>query len=182
MDKRMCWLALCWLLGCRDNKRDTKIHAGGVNSLTGSVTDLTNSHGYPWPQPNTYITRWDKVNLDEILDSKRLLQHYFNCLMSKGPCPPDGLELKRNLPEALANACAKCSKSQIEGAVKVIRYLREFEPVKFEILANKYDPQGIYRKMYFEASPEETNNSLNNDQQSIDNRRRRRRRRKRLAR
>ena len=28
------------------------------------------------------------------------------------------------LPEALATACAKCTKSQIEGAVKVIRYLR----------------------------------------------------------
>lgn len=50
--------------------------------------------GYLWPKRNTYMTRWDKVNLNEILDSKRLLQHYFNCLMSKGPCPPDGMELK----------------------------------------------------------------------------------------
>ena len=50
--------------------------------------------GYLWPKQNTYITRWDKVNLDEILASKRLLQHYFNCLISKGPCPPDGMEIK----------------------------------------------------------------------------------------
>lgn len=97
----MCWLALCWLLGCRDNKRDTsKIDLGLVNDhvtpLTVAVGNNNNRYGlYPWPKPNTYMTRWDKVNLDEILDSKRLLQHYFNCLMSKGPCPPDGLELKR---------------------------------------------------------------------------------------
>lgn len=55
------------------------------------------SHGYLWPKQNTYTTRWDKVNLDEILESKRLLHHYFNCLMSKGPCPPDGAELKSEI-------------------------------------------------------------------------------------
>lgn len=52
---------------------------------------------YQWPQKNTYMTRWDKVNLDEILESKRLLHHYFRCLMGKGPCPPDGQELRRKL-------------------------------------------------------------------------------------
>ncbi|XP_043471776.1 allergen Tha p 1-like [Leptopilina heterotoma] len=118
------------------------------------LTGPRDTYGYLWPKQNTYMTRWDKVNLNEILDSKRLLQYYFNCLMSKGPCPPDGMELKRALPEALANACAKCTKSQIEGSVKVIRYLREFEPNKFEILANKYDPKGIYRQKYFEPPPD----------------------------
>ncbi|XP_051165860.1 ejaculatory bulb-specific protein 3-like [Leptopilina boulardi] len=113
--------------------------------------------GYLWPKQNTYMTRWDKVNIDEILNNKRLLHHYFNCLMSKGPCPPDGMELKRSLPEALATGCAKCTKSQIEGAVKIIRHLREFEADKFEILANKYDPQGIYRQKYFEPPPDDNN-------------------------
>ena len=50
---------------------------------------------YPWPKPQTYNTRWDKVNVDHMLASKRLLTHYYNCLISKGPCPPDGLEIKR---------------------------------------------------------------------------------------
>ncbi|XP_011502594.1 PREDICTED: ejaculatory bulb-specific protein 3-like [Ceratosolen solmsi marchali] len=141
MDKRMCWLALCWLLGgCLDNKDDKSI-----------------ADGHLWLRPHSYVTRWDKVNVDEILASKRLLQHYFNCLVSKGPCPPDGRELRRALPEALEDACAKCTKSQREGAIKVIRYLREFEPEKFEILASKYDPHGVYRKKYLEPPPEETN-------------------------
>lgn len=59
------------------------------------LTGPRDTYGYLWPKQNTYMTRWDKVNLNEILDSKRLLQYYFNCLMSKGPCPPDGMELKR---------------------------------------------------------------------------------------
>lgn len=48
-----------------------------------------------WPKKDHYYTRWDKVNIDKILENKRLLKYYFNCLMSKGPCPPDGQELKR---------------------------------------------------------------------------------------
>nr|QHN69075.1 chemosensory protein 3 [Sirex noctilio]QHN69082.1 chemosensory protein 3 [Sirex nitobei] len=118
------------------------------------LTDLKGAQGYLWPKQDTYTTRWDKVNVDDILDSKRLLQYYFNCLMSRGPCPPDGQELRRVLPEALNTACAKCTKSQIEGSVKVIRYLREFEPKKFENLADKYDPQGIYRRRYLEPPPD----------------------------
>nr|QJT73566.1 chemosensory protein 7 [Encarsia formosa] len=87
MDKRMCWLALCWWLGGCSN-------LDGGNDKAGLSTAGT-ADGYLWPKPNTYTTRWDKVNLDEILGSKRLLQHYFNCLVNKGPCPPDGRELKR---------------------------------------------------------------------------------------
>lgn len=46
---------------------------------------------------------------------------------------------------------------------------REFEPVKFKILANKYDPHGIYRKKYLDIQPE--NNSLTNEQETIDSNR-----------
>ncbi|XP_034935313.1 ejaculatory bulb-specific protein 3-like [Chelonus insularis] len=109
---------------------------------------LSDSHSYRWPPPNVYMTTWDKVNLDEVLACKKLLHHYFTCLMGQGPCPPDGRELKKILPEALRNACAKCSKSQEEGAIKIIKYLRKYEPKKFETLANKYDPKGIYRCRY----------------------------------
>lgn len=54
--------------------------------------------GYIWPKKGTYATRWDKVDTDDILDSKRLMKYYFNCLMGSGPCPPDGRELKSEFP------------------------------------------------------------------------------------
>ncbi|THK33134.1 ejaculatory bulb-specific protein 3 [Diachasma alloeum] len=112
---------------------------------------------YTWPRRNTYMTRWDKVNLDEILQNKRLLHHYFRCLMGVGPCPPDGQELKRVLPEALETACAKCSKSQKEGAIYVIKYLREYMPKKLEMLANRYDPDGKYRRRYYHSTSVDNN-------------------------
>lgn len=45
----------------------------------------------------TYSTRYDNIDLEEILRSERLLKNYFNCLMESGPCTPDGLELRSKL-------------------------------------------------------------------------------------
>lgn len=41
-----------------------------------------------------YDTKYDNVDLDEILKNDRLLNNYVNCLLSEGPCTPDGQELK----------------------------------------------------------------------------------------
>lgn len=57
---------------------------------------------------NKYTTKYDGVNLDEILKSDRLLNNYFKCLMDTGKCTPDGNELKRTLPDALKTECSKC--------------------------------------------------------------------------
>lgn len=43
---------------------------------------------------DTYTTKYDGIDLDEILTSDRLLTGYVNCLLDKGPCTPDGKELK----------------------------------------------------------------------------------------
>lgn len=41
-----------------------------------------------------YTTKYDNVDLDEIVKSDRLLKNYVNCLLEKGKCTPDGAELK----------------------------------------------------------------------------------------
>jgi len=41
-----------------------------------------------------YTTRYDDINLDDILASDQLLDNYFNCIMDRGRCTPDGAELK----------------------------------------------------------------------------------------
>jgi len=45
--------------------------------------------------PAIYTSKFDNVNLDQILRSDRLLNNYLKCLMDKGPCTPDAAELKR---------------------------------------------------------------------------------------
>lgn len=59
-------------------------------------------------QGQKYTTKYDGVNLEEILKSDRLLNNYFKCLMDTGKCTPDGNELKRTLPDALRTECSKC--------------------------------------------------------------------------
>lgn len=43
---------------------------------------------------DTYTTKYDGVDIDNILKNDRLLTSYFNCIMDKGKCSPDGTELK----------------------------------------------------------------------------------------
>lgn len=60
---------------------------------------------------DTYTSRFDNIDLEEILKSDRLFNNYFKCLMEKGKCTPDASELKRLLPDALATNCSKCTVS-----------------------------------------------------------------------
>ena len=41
-----------------------------------------------------YTTRYDNIDIDHIVQSKRLLTSYVNCLLEKGPCTTEGKELK----------------------------------------------------------------------------------------
>ncbi|KAF4527322.1 hypothetical protein B566_EDAN001098 [Ephemera danica] len=69
-----------------------------------------------------YTTKWDNVDLDQILGNQRLRDNYVKCLLDQGSCTPDGSELKRVLPEALQTDCAKCNEKQKQGGEKTIRY------------------------------------------------------------
>lgn len=47
------------------------------------------------PEDKKYTNKFDNVNVDQILQSERLLDNYFKCLMDEGRCTPDASELKR---------------------------------------------------------------------------------------
>ncbi|XP_017881454.1 ejaculatory bulb-specific protein 3-like [Ceratina calcarata] len=105
-----------------------------------------------------YTTKYDNIDLDQILKSDRLLNNYVNCLLEQGSCTADGKELKKNLPDALATDCSKCSEKQKEATEKVVRFLINKRPQLWEKLAKKYDPTGEY-KVKFED--EATKHGLN---------------------
>ncbi|XP_043248073.1 ejaculatory bulb-specific protein 3 [Colletes gigas] len=91
-----------------------------------------------------YTTKYDNIDVDQILKSDRLLNNYVNCLLEQGSCTADGKELKKSLPDALATECSKCSEKQKIGSDKVIRYLVNERPQMWEKLKKKYDPTGEY--------------------------------------
>ncbi|XP_058987077.1 ejaculatory bulb-specific protein 3-like [Musca domestica] len=95
-----------------------------------------------------YTTKYDSIDLDEILKSDRLFNNYFNCLMDQGNCTPEARELKKILPDALQTECSKCSEKQKQGAEKVARYVIENKRDAWNALQAKYDPEGVYYNKY----------------------------------
>lgn len=41
-----------------------------------------------------YTTKYDNIDVDRIVASRRLLQNYVKCLLDQGPCTAEGKELK----------------------------------------------------------------------------------------
>ncbi|XP_014292424.1 ejaculatory bulb-specific protein 3 [Halyomorpha halys] len=98
----------------------------------------------------TYTTKYDNIDLDEILNNERLYKKYFECLSNKGKCTPDGKELKDIIPEALATECKKCSEKHKKGAEKILKFMIEKKAEDYAVLEKIYDPQGQYKKKFME--------------------------------
>ncbi|XP_055597197.1 ejaculatory bulb-specific protein 3-like [Uranotaenia lowii] len=99
-----------------------------------------------------YTTRYDTINLDEILKSDRLFKNYFKCLIEEGSCTAEGKYLKTILPEALETNCAKCSEKQHDDGIRAIKYMTEHWPAEWKQLKAKYDPENIYVDRYLEKA------------------------------
>ncbi|KAI5703586.1 hypothetical protein M8J75_013611 [Diaphorina citri] len=102
-----------------------------------------------------YTTKYDNVDLDEILANDRLFTFYYKCLMDQGPCSPDAAELKKYLPDAIETECSGCSDKQKEGSKKVFKFLIEKKPEEWKALEGKYDPSGSYKTRYEARHSEE---------------------------
>ncbi|MDK0835621.1 allergen Tha p 1 [Helicoverpa armigera] len=100
------------------------------------------------PDGGTYTTKYDNVDLDEILANDRLLIPYIKCLLDEGKCAPDAKELKEHIREALENGCAKCTDKQKEGTRRVIAHLIKHKNADWQKLKAKYDPEGKYTHKY----------------------------------
>nr|WJJ63300.1 chemosensory protein 15 [Pachyrhinus yasumatsui] len=102
-----------------------------------------------------YTTKYDNIDIHDVIKNERLLKNYVNCLLEKGSCTPDGLELKKNMPDAIATDCSKCSEKQQQGSEIIIRYLIDNKPDYWNPLEEKYDPSGSYKKRYFDGKKAE---------------------------
>ncbi|XP_066590766.1 ejaculatory bulb-specific protein 3 [Prorops nasuta] len=95
-----------------------------------------------------YPSKYDDVNVDNILQNGRVLTNYIKCMLDEGSCTAEGRELKKTLPDALQSGCSKCNEKQKQTAEKVINHLRSKRPRDWDRLVAKYDPQGEYKKRY----------------------------------
>ncbi|KAL0820522.1 hypothetical protein ABMA28_006378 [Loxostege sticticalis] len=120
-------------------------------------------------EEKTYTTKYDGVNLQEILENDRLLTSYVNCLLEKGPCTPDGKELKTNLPDAIQNDCKKCSDRQREGADQVMEYIIDHRPDDWVKLEKMYNSDGSYKKKYLDRKEAKNKSATTSGEKSEEN-------------
>ncbi|XP_072942440.1 allergen Tha p 1-like [Epargyreus clarus] len=95
-----------------------------------------------------YTSRFDGIDIGEILANKKLLHAYLKCILDKGRCTAEGRELKSHIREALENRCAKCTDTQRKGTRRVITHLINNEPDYWNQLTAKYDPTHQFTKQY----------------------------------
>nr|AAQ85057.1 chemosensory protein [Gryllotalpa orientalis] len=100
--------------------------------------------------PDGYTTKYDNVNLEEILSNDRLRNKYVECLTSTSDehCTPEGKELKSVVSDALTTDCAKCNEKQKNGTKYVVDTLLDKYPDDYAKLEKVYDADGAYRKKY----------------------------------
>ena len=101
-----------------------------------------------------YTDKYDNMNVDEILNNERLLNGYASCLLDKGPCTPEGTELKAHMIEAIETGCAKCTEKQEKTAAKIIKKLATEHLDIWKEFTAKYDPTGKWQNEYRERAKE----------------------------
>lgn len=46
------------------------------------------------PDGEKYTTKYDNFDVDSVINNRRLLENYVNCILDKGKCTKEGAELK----------------------------------------------------------------------------------------
>ncbi|KAK4885677.1 hypothetical protein RN001_001948 [Aquatica leii] len=105
---------------------------------------------YGRPEGELYTDQFDNVDIDEILQSDRLLNNYYNCLVTGNKCTPDAQKLRDVLPDALQTDCQKCTEVQKTQSTKVIDFLVKNKIEMFQELEKIFDPNREYRKTFGE--------------------------------
>ncbi|CAH1116684.1 unnamed protein product [Phaedon cochleariae] len=91
-----------------------------------------------------YHSKYDHVDVEMILNNRRMVKYYAACILNEGPCPPEGVEFKRILPEALRTNCQRCTEKQKFGTLRSIKRLKKEYPKIWAQLQNEWDPDGTY--------------------------------------
>ncbi|GLH16383.1 Chemosensory protein 1 [Gryllus bimaculatus] len=97
-----------------------------------------------------YTTKYDNVDVQEILSNPRLYQSYLKCLLGDGDaaCTPEGKQLRRVIPDALKTRCSKCNEKQKATVKSVINGLRADHADDWAQLRAKWDPDNQYFDKY----------------------------------
>ncbi|XP_030758436.1 ejaculatory bulb-specific protein 3-like [Sitophilus oryzae] len=92
-----------------------------------------------------YTTKYDNINIDNILSNDRILSNYIKCILDEGPCTEEGRLLKKHIPDAISTNCVKCTDAQKRIVKKGSSFLIKNKPQQWQRIARKFDPSGQHQ-------------------------------------
>ncbi|XP_023942513.1 ejaculatory bulb-specific protein 3-like [Bicyclus anynana] len=89
-----------------------------------------------------YSTENDDFDIDSA-DSETL-KAFLNCFNDKGACDERSTDFKNDIPEAVVQACAKCTPEQKHIFKVFLESIKVQDPEGYKVFQQKYDPQNKY--------------------------------------
>ncbi|XP_034835695.1 ejaculatory bulb-specific protein 3-like [Maniola hyperantus] len=92
-----------------------------------------------------YTTEQDDFDIEALRADPEELKIMLECFTGKGPCRENGAHFKKDLAEAIVEACAKCTDAQkhiLKGFLEAIK-AKEFM-YGYRDFKDKYDPENKY--------------------------------------
>ncbi|KAB0804921.1 hypothetical protein PPYR_01891 [Photinus pyralis] len=91
---------------------------------------------------------FDGIDIEEILNSPRLVDNYIKCAKTGQKCSTDAQKMKAIVPGALKSKCPECSEEQKAKIQRVFEWVIQNRPQDFLEIEKIHDPEHHYRADY----------------------------------
>ncbi|CAG9795805.1 unnamed protein product [Diatraea saccharalis] len=91
-----------------------------------------------------YDTKNDDFDVAALVADVEKLRQFTGCFLEKNPCNDISTAFKKDLGEAIQEACAKCSAAQKNQMKLYLNGIQEKTPQDYEEFKKKYDPENKY--------------------------------------
>nr|WPO56422.1 chemosensory protein [Leucinodes orbonalis] len=91
-----------------------------------------------------YKSNIDNLDIEAVVTNPEKLKGVTQCFLDNGECSDVIGAIKKVLPEATEQACAKCTDPQKHMLKRYLTELSKTYPEDFEALKKKYDPENKY--------------------------------------
>ncbi|XP_059060889.1 ejaculatory bulb-specific protein 3-like [Achroia grisella] len=89
-----------------------------------------------------YSATNDHFDVEALVASKAELETFTSCFISNVNCNDISNDFKKDIPEAVKEACGKCTNEQKHIFKRYLEGLQEQLPQRYEDFKKKYDPEG----------------------------------------
>ncbi|CAK1552528.1 unnamed protein product [Leptosia nina] len=98
-----------------------------------------------------YTTADDNLDVDAIIRNRRKLEDFGDCFLGRKPCDEVAASYKVILPEAISQACRRCTGAQKRSLHGLMLGFASQLPERYEAIVLKCDPRGIHIDSFWKS-------------------------------